>query len=293
MTEIRVEPNGLEIGKGYTNDEIVKFYRVGNMGGMRRSLKKNVLVIISDHTKMYEDRTEINSVGHEILHYTGMGKNGDQSLDASQNKTLKESNINGVEVVLFEKIDKNKNFIFMGPVKLIGTPYQERQLGENGSERNVWMFPLQILHEKVVISDSEIERLQQIKEDKAEKDSKNISMSQLEAFARRAKGKSARNTYTTTFIRDPFVTAFAKRRANGICDLCGQSAHFNDKKGNPYLECHHIHFLSKGGLDTIENVVALCVVCHKKQHIVESLEEKTYLLKKYDSNYNSPLQEVW
>ena len=38
-------------GNVYTNKDITEGFKVGNMGGMRRSLLNNVLVLISDHTK--------------------------------------------------------------------------------------------------------------------------------------------------------------------------------------------------------------------------------------------------
>ena len=46
--------------------------------------------------------------------------------------------------------------------------------------------------------------------------------------------------------------------------------HFSDKEGKPYIETHHIDWLSKGGEDTIENTVALCPNCHRKMHIINS-----------------------
>jgi 5-methylcytosine-specific restriction protein A len=62
------------------------------------------------------------------------------------------------------------------------------------------------------------------------------------------------------------VAELAKRRAQGICQLCDDPAPFVDKKGNPFLETHHIVWLSKDGEDTIENTVALCPNCHRKMH---------------------------
>ena len=65
--------------------------------GCGESYATNTLILISDLTKgLYTDWWEDG-----ILHYTGMGGEGDQSLDR-QNKTLNESDINGVEVHLFE-----------------------------------------------------------------------------------------------------------------------------------------------------------------------------------------------
>lgn len=88
----------------------------------------------------------------------------------------------------------------------------------------------------------------------------------------------ARTTQVTTnvYLRNHYVTQFAKRRAEGICQLCEKNAPFNDCGGKPYLETHHIIWLSEGGDDSVENVVALCPNCHTKMHVlnVESDVEK-------------------
>lgn len=80
--------------------------------------------------------------------------------------------------------------------------------------------------------------------------------------------------------RDPYIAEYAKQRANGICQLCGQSAPFTDKKDRPYLESHHIIWLSEGGEDSIENTVALCPNCHRKMHIVADVKDVEFLIKK-------------
>jgi len=83
---------------------------------------------------------------------------------------------------------------------------------------------------------------------------------------------------TAIFIRDEAVTEYAKRRANGHCDLCGKKAPFIDAQNKPYLECHHIMWLAKGGSDTIDNACALCPNCHRKMHIVDARSDVEILL---------------
>jgi 5-methylcytosine-specific restriction endonuclease McrA len=75
-------------------------------------------------------------------------------------------------------------------------------------------------------------------------------------------------TETYSYLRNRYVSAFAKKRANGKCQLCGVYAPFNDINSEPYLETHHIVWLSKEGEDSIENTVALCPNCHRKMHIL-------------------------
>lgn len=114
---MRFDP-GLEIGQIITNKKLREIFKCGNMGGMRRSLRTNTLVLVSDHTKiLYEDRWY-----GDILHYTGMGKRGDQDINAAQNRTLNESKMNGVDIHLLE-VFKSNSYTYMGRMKLAGQPY--------------------------------------------------------------------------------------------------------------------------------------------------------------------------
>lgn len=124
------------IGDIVSNKELYEEFLCGNMGGMRKSNKRNCLVIICDHTKMYDDKWKGG-----VLHYTGMGKNGDQVLRGNQNGTLYDSDTNGVAVYLFEVMDPAE-YTYRGRVKLAGKPYKETQRGEDGHQRQVWMFPI-------------------------------------------------------------------------------------------------------------------------------------------------------
>lgn len=125
-----------QIGDIVTHRQLIDTFKVGNMGGMRRSKTTNSLVIIADHTKeLYNDIW----CGDE-LHYTGMGKSGDQILN-KQNRTLAESDANGISVHLFEVFEPSK-YVYKGIVKLCGEPYQEDQEDIDGNMRKVWIFPL-------------------------------------------------------------------------------------------------------------------------------------------------------
>lgn len=69
------------------------------------------------------------------------------------------------------------------------------------------------------------------------------------------------------FVRNPDVVAEVLLRANGRCESCAKMAPFLRRKdGTPYLEIHHVQRLADGGEDTVENAVALCPNCHRKQH---------------------------
>lgn len=151
------------------------------MGGMRRSTTTGTLVIISDHTKgLYDDKW----YGDE-LHYTGMGKNGDQIITGNQKD-------------------------------------------DSGNMRKVWMFPLSTSGHTTVTK-SAFDSYSEMQEKKAEA----LDPKELEKKAREHSTKQAahRSVVSNTYIRDPYVAEYAKERAHGICQLCGQPAPFNDKEG--------------------------------------------------------------
>ncbi len=79
-------------------------------------------------------------------------------------------------------------------------------------------------------------------------------------------------TSGAAYQRDPQVVAWVLDQANGICGLCGRPAPFTDTSGKPFLEVHHIVWLSNGGEDTVENAVALCPNCHRWAHHGEDRE---------------------
>lgn len=66
------------------------------------------------------------------------------SSSSNQNKTLAESDTNGVEVHLFEVFHATQ-YTYQGIMKLARQPYQEQQQGEDGKIRKVWMFPLKVI----------------------------------------------------------------------------------------------------------------------------------------------------
>ena len=197
----------------------------------------------------------------DVLHYTGMGQNGDQSLKY-QNRTLAESNSNGVQVFLFEVYCRGK-YIFLGEVKLESEPYQEKQADNIGSIRDVWIFPVKLVSDKPIFDKATIDELFQSKL----KESRQINNDELKKRAERGEQQpSKRVVFSTQYDRSPWVVEYVKRRANGFCEACGASAPFKTEDNIPYLEVHHIKPLAEGGGDTINNAAALCPNCHRRCH---------------------------
>lgn len=59
----------------------------------------------------------------------------------AQNATLANCSSNNVDVHLFEVMDAGE-YIYCGRIQLVDEPYTEIQPGEDGNDRQVWMFPI-------------------------------------------------------------------------------------------------------------------------------------------------------
>lgn len=127
----------LEIGQVINNQTLCQIFQCSPQGGMRKSNTTNTLVIIANYVKgIYHDKW----IGG-VLHYTGMGLNGDQDIDYMQNYTLNHASSLGVDVFLFEVME-DREYTYCGRVEVVDTPYTEVQPDKDGKERNVWMFPV-------------------------------------------------------------------------------------------------------------------------------------------------------
>ena len=261
---------GLSHGQVINNEQLCAVFKCSPQGGMRRALATNSLVLVSNHVaSIYDDRW----IG-DTFHYTGMGQQGDQSLSNAQNKTLAESRTNGVAVHLFE-VDREREYRYQGEVELASDPYPEIQPDQLKVGRTVWVFPLRLKRgAPVPLSSAEYNAGRLVRERKA----KRLTADELAARAEKAPKQAGQRTVVSTqFERNPYVSMQAKRRANGICELCRTAAPFSDANDEPYLETHHIEWLARGGQDSIQNTVALCPNCHRKMHIVDDPKDRDLL----------------
>lgn len=257
------------------NAQLCEIFKCAPQGGMRRSHETNTLVLISNHVgSIYADRWI-----DKVLHYTGMGQSGDQELNGTQNKTLNESQTNGVEVHLFE-VFADKAYTYVGQVQLASSPYREMQPDKDEKERKVWVFPLRLLSGAPTVLDESRYRAEA--ERRAKKAAKLSDKELKKRISQTRRRTGTRKTQAIQYDRDPYIAEWAKRRSGGVCQLCDQPAPFLNSKGEPYLESHHIIWLSEGGEDTIENTTALCPNCHRKMHVVNSSEDREKLIARND-----------
>lgn len=132
-------------GHTYKHDEVVKLFKISSQGGMRKSNRTNSLVLFSKHSENTERNPYADFWQDGLLHYTGMGLTGDQSLNVAQNRTLNESATNGVDIHLFESSKKNQ-YTYRGKVRLAKEPYPLKEEDADGNPRRVYKFPLEIIH---------------------------------------------------------------------------------------------------------------------------------------------------
>lgn len=262
-----------KIGNKYYNAEICEAFKCSLMSGMNRSHTTNTLVLTAKHNKpLYDDQWDGNT-----FNYTGMGKSGDQSVEYKQNKTLNESNINGVRVYLFESYVDGE-YIFSGEVKLSGIPFYVDEPGEDGNVRKALKFPLtRVLDEEIIYDITDIEKNEKIKV----KEVRKHTFDEIKEKAKKIENKKTVSKEVKTVYRErnQYIAEFTKERAKGICDLCGEEAPFKDKSGKPYLESHHVITLADNGPDAIYNTVAICPNCHRKIHVLNNKEDMEKLTK--------------
>ena len=280
----------LVVGEVLTEKQVHDVFSCQTTFGIRMSKKNNLFVIMSGTAKkqIYHDEWK-----GDVLHYCGTDINSDNS----DNQTLKKGKGNNnaqlyslwywdekngpkPQVFLFVK-QKANACVYKGEVIPVEEPYIAPR--RNDPTKKVYVFPLKV---------KELS-LKETNEDYMKAEDKNYKLPMLDLYAK-VRWKEGElqpievnkkyDTITTYYERNPQVAAFAKMRANGICDLCGQPAPFVDKNNNPYLESHHIEWLSRGGADIIDNVSALCPNCHRRMHVLDG-EEDIKALKKRIEDY--------
>lgn len=266
----------LKINGVYTNDVIAKVFKCSKQGGMRKSNTTNTLVLISKQTgsSVYHDTWVDN-----MLHYTGMGQEGDQKLDFAQNRTLKDSAKNGVTVHLFE-VFKDTEYTYAGIIELAGLPYKAIEPDRNNTKRIVYKFPLKLkTSEYCPNNETLIQNEKKLEKSISRKTIQEIKELAIEKSKLNEKKNLVRKVSTYNYERSLVIREYVKELAKGICQLCDNKAPFK-VKGKPFLHVHHIEYLSKGGEDTIENAIAVCPNCHAKIHQLELKEDKEKLLRK-------------
>ena len=97
-----------------------------------------------------------------------------------------------------------------------------------------------------------------------------------------------KKTIRYEYSRNSAIVTLRLRMSKGICGLCEQAGPFIDPiLGFAFLEVHHIKWLSKQGLDSIENTVGLCPNCHAKVHFCPSTDYDEKMIRSAQRDYEA------
>ena len=96
------------------------------------------------------------------------------------------------------------------------------------------------------------------------------------------------DTSGTAFNRSAAVRDAVLKRANGICEYCGEPG-FKTDSGAIFLETHHVVALADDGPDHEWNVVGVCPNDHRRAHFGDDAAEiqkvlLDFLIKKYPAS---------
>ncbi|MBT2740557.1 HNH endonuclease [Bacillus sp. ISL-77] len=189
--------------------------------------------------------------------YTGEGQNGNQVFKEG-NRALRDHVENGKDVHLFEKSEKSGMYTYQGQLICVGYHYFSGPDAQ-GLQRQMIRF--------------EFQRAEHIVDDDAIDQDTSVTSSDLSELRRLATQAVAIDRTTSTQERKVIVRRraaaikkYALVRSNGICEACNDSAPFKTPDGTPFLEVHHLTRLSDGGIDSPENVAAICPNCHRRAH---------------------------
>lgn len=263
---------GIPIGETLTEKEVHDTFQCQTTFGIRMSRKNNLFVIMSGSAKkrIYEDEWR-----GDVLHYIGTDSNSDSK--ANQTLELGRGNNNRQlydvwrtdeaerpQIFLFTKQVKNA-CVYRGEVTPDQEPYMKPRFDD--PTRMVWVFPLRLKPVDTAQNHTDFLAQEHVCLEYDTSDLK--EKAERASLSHEASEVVKHQSVTSSYERDPSISALVKLRANGICDLCRKPSPFADKKGRPFLEVHHVIWLSRNGVDSIRNAVALCPNCHRKMHILD------------------------
>jgi 5-methylcytosine-specific restriction protein A len=255
------EPN-FEIGKSYKRTDLHDEYSGQGQGGISTPADHNFIMLFTGDSGEQYGYHDLWLNG--IFHYTGEGQSGDMQFTRG-NLAIRDHLSNGKTLHLFENLDSGY-VSYVG--QMVCTGYHHRDDIEH--ERQLIIFELALMNNAEEEFASSTEEL-----------SKKLSLSELrqKALMSSTSASTAFEHKTISRLRSQAIKLYARKRANGICEGCGQKAPFKDSKGEPFLEVHHVNRLADGGPDHPAAVVAICPNCHRHAHYSKNAEEFNSKLK--------------
>lgn len=250
---IPIENGEFEVGKTYSRwfiHDVLKGERY--KGIATPSNYPLVLLFTGDSGSTYGYEDEF--LDDDTFLYTGEGTEGDMTMDDG-NRAIRDHQENDESLHLFESSDLPWIVTYLGEYEFLEVREMDLE-DENGDLREAFRFHLA----PAGGTDIEIQG------------GSPASLSDEELFEK-AKQSTPTGTHFggsssagRSYPRSEYVREFALRMADGVCQGCEEEAPFTNKRGQPFLEVHHLTRQSDGGPDDPENVIGLCPNCHRRVH---------------------------
>lgn len=238
--------------------------------GIATFANQDFVVLVSSPTGKahgYED-TFIDGV----FHYTGEGQAGDMKFTGG-NRAVRDHVKESKRLFLF--FQHRPNYLTYRGEAFYEDHYWAERPDTNKQPRQAIIFKLS-LHTGSEVKDYS-SSLSGISLSRANLDElREIALGRKGGFFNKGKKKVSESQQ----VRSAALRQYVRERAMGVCEGCLKSAPFITRKG-PYLECHHIHFLSDGGPDLPENVAGLCANCHRRAHFSTDAHDFNTHLKEF------------
>ena len=243
-------------GRIYRRRELHALYGGQRQGGISTPSGQPFVLLFTGKTGLqygYQDGWSKEG----IFMYTGEGTKGDMAL-VRGNLAIQDHVKDGKDIHLFEQVDRGR-VRYVG--QMICTGFHQRcALDADGNDRQAIVFeltPIDIFNQTVASDDRD-------EDPTIWKES--LDVLRKRAVASSAPGRTPSERKMLVQYRSDAVKVYTMRRANGVCEACGQPAPFMTGAGRPYLETHHIRRLSDGGPDHPRWVIAVCPNCHRRAH---------------------------
>jgi 5-methylcytosine-specific restriction protein A len=263
-------PQKFSIGKIYRRSNLHDLFGGNRQSGISSSAKYRIIFAFSGDSGIqygYKDEWR-----EGVFHYSGEGQIGDMEY-TSGNLAIRDHVQNEKELHVFKMTEKAM-VKYIGQMVCIGT-YTKQGLDKKGKSRRVIFFEL--------IPIKEIDNYDPI----TDEDKTTIANLENSSLAELRKKALQRSVPSSTPVERKIqiwkasqaIKLYAKKRAQGICEGCGNPAPFVKIDDSPYLEVHHINRLSDGGPDDPFWVAAICPNCHRRSHYSKDRREFNSSLK--------------
>lgn len=253
-------------GKEYRRADLHRQFGGQQQGGISTPKDHPIVLLFTSETgKQYGYSDGFRDDG--TFWYTGEGQLGNMQMTKG-NLSIRTHEERGKRLHLFE-------YVRSGVVRYVGEAQylqhrEEAAPDANGTPRIAFVFVLAIRGSNsgmpVNLSHAERHRNSSLW---------NMSIEELRdrACQSNLNGVSSETRLRTVYERSLAVKVFVLRRANGVCEGCGEPAPFSRPDGTPYLEPHHIRRVSDEGPDHPRWVAAICPNCHRRVHHGEDGEQ--------------------